>query len=372
MARGRTSHSRQAALSLRAPVSGSGAAGPDPLAPLGASWAGLPGAPAAPAATRRTRFARAGATAAACLVAGAGWLGSTGTAAAAVGDAPAADCAPGIALQLDTAPPAQVANDGSGMERWSYTICARQTVQRIQTRIARLKDPRMPAVETNLDSVTPSEALTGLHGTRSYSVPAGLAPGSYAVEVSYFTPDGRMADRAASVFRVASTPAPPPLPVAPPAPAAPPAASAPPAEAVPPATPRAEGPRKAKLRLIKRADCPTVRAGGKVRWTLRLSSVGPVAARNVALCDRLPAGLILASAPGARMKNGEVCWAFKRMPKGATRVVRITTRADGQLLTTRMLTNRAHAKAANAATVRAKANVIGVPSSIRVKAPVAG
>lgn len=379
MARGK-SHSRSAALALRAPAAGAPVM-EDTMSFDSAAWMRRPGVAAAPAPARRARCGRATALAAACAVASAGWLAAAQPAQAAVGDAPAADCVAGVSLALETAPPAKIVNDGAGVERWSYTICARQTVARIQTRIARLKDPRLDASEANLESVTPSENLSALYGSRSYSVPAGLAAGSYAVEVAYFTPDGRLADRAASVFRVAAaaTPTPPPPSPDPPVsdppatpPAATPPAATPPALAVPPATPRAESPQRAKLRLVKRGDRTVAKEGGRVRWTLKLSSVGPVAARNVALCDALPSGLVLVSAPGARLRGGEVCWSFKSMPKGTTRKVTLTTKVAGQLSGTTMITNRARATASNADTVNAKANLIGTTTNRRVTAPVTG
>lgn len=371
MARGRTSHSRSAALALRAPRAG--ASGADPLSPLGADWASAAAAPSADAATRRGRRARAIAASTACLIAGATWLAAPGAAQAAVGDPAAADCEPGVALALETAPPAKVVNDGTGVEKWSFTICARQTVARVQTRVARLKDPRLDASASNLESVTPDEILPGLNGTRSYSVPSGLAAGSYAIEVSYFTPDGRMADRAASVFRVgapAVTPPPATPDPAPPTPVASPPTQTP--FAVPPATPRAEPQQRAKLRLVKTGDRTKAGRGQKIRWTLNLSNVGQTAARKVELCDLIPSGLILVSAPGAHMSRGEVCWSLKSLAKGATKKVGLVTRVDGSITSTRMITNRARASASNANTVRAKANVIGVATARPIDPAVTG
>lgn len=379
MARGKSTSGRTAAFSLRAPASSGTPALEDPMVVVRADWADRAVAAPAPADIRRARRSRAMAATTACLIAGAGWLGASGgVAQAAIGDPADPTCEPGIALALSTAPPSTVANDGSASQRYSFTICARQSVERIQARIAKLRDPRVAATPANLESVTPFEVLPDLYGTRSWGVPTGLAAGSYAVEVAYFTPDGQMADRAASVFRVSQAAVPPPLPPLPPAPPLP----APPPQgpvslpdleaAPPPATPRAEAPRRAKLSLTKRANKRIVEGGSRVTWTLQLRNLGPAIARKVVLCDAVPGGLILVRAPRAQFRAGKACWTFPKLAKGGTRVVRIVTQVDGALSSTRFIVNRADAVAANAARVRANARVIGVPSTKKTTPSVTG
>jgi uncharacterized repeat protein (TIGR01451 family) len=85
--------------------------------------------------------------------------------------------------------------------------------------------------------------------------------------------------------------------------------------------------RKVALRLSKTADEASVRAGGLMNYTIRVTNPTRATARNVKTCDRLPSGLVYVSSRSkARLTGGAYCWTAKRLPRGTTRRYRITVR----------------------------------------------
>jgi uncharacterized repeat protein (TIGR01451 family) len=120
---------------------------------------------------------------------------------------------------------------------------------------------------------------------------------------------------------------------------------------------------RATLRLAKSAGKRTVRAGKKITFTMRLR-VGGAAAQDVALCDRLPSGLSLVKAKGARVRRGQVCWTWDFLPANARRTVRIVTRVAAGT-TARRLTNRADVVADGSRRRRAAAGIRVQPGPLR-------
>jgi uncharacterized repeat protein (TIGR01451 family) len=85
--------------------------------------------------------------------------------------------------------------------------------------------------------------------------------------------------------------------------------------------------RQVALRLSKVADAPTVRAGGLMSYTIRVTNPTRGTARNVKTCDRLPAGLVYVSSRSkAKLAGGAYCWTAKSLAAGASRRYRITVR----------------------------------------------
>ncbi|MBB4664830.1 putative repeat protein (TIGR01451 family) [Conexibacter arvalis] len=107
------------------------------------------------------------------------------------------------------------------------------------------------------------------------------------------------------------------------------------------------------LRLRKSADRQVVRAGGQLRYTLRVTNASGFALRGVRVCDRLPSGIALVrSAPRATLRRGAHCWTIQRLGAGATKRITFAARvlrgAAGRKV------NTATATAPGAAIVRAK------------------
>jgi uncharacterized repeat protein (TIGR01451 family) len=125
---------------------------------------------------------------------------------------------------------------------------------------------------------------------------------------------------------------------------------------------RAPGTRIALRKTVARQ---VVRAGDRVTFTLTVRG-GARAARDVTLCDALPAGMSLARAGGATLRRGKPCWHWGFLAAHGKRTVRVTVRvapgARGGALR-----NRARATAGNAGTRLASATI-----QVRARAPRGG
>jgi uncharacterized repeat protein (TIGR01451 family) len=118
---------------------------------------------------------------------------------------------------------------------------------------------------------------------------------------------------------------------------------------------------KPTLGLTKGADKRTVRAGGKVTFTLRTRNPSGAALRNVRTCDQLPAGLVhVRSTPKAKLSKGRYCWTAKTLGAGKTRTYKLVARALNRAVG-KQVTNRATATSPDAKAKRAtrKVRVIG-------------
>jgi uncharacterized repeat protein (TIGR01451 family) len=111
-----------------------------------------------------------------------------------------------------------------------------------------------------------------------------------------------------------------------------------------------------RLTLTKRAAHPRITSGRTVTYRLRARSTGTTAARNVRICDRLPAGTTLTSRGGGRLSGRTLCWSIGTLPVGHSRTVKVTLRVDRSSRTRRVV-NTATASGTGAATARGSASV---------------
>lgn len=85
---------------------------------------------------------------------------------------------------------------------------------------------------------------------------------------------------------------------------------------------------KVKLRLTKVADRSAVAAGGLVSYTIVATNPSKGTARDVRICDELPAGLVaLRAAPKMKVANGRHCWTAKRIGAGKSKRFELAVRA---------------------------------------------
>ena len=108
------------------------------------------------------------------------------------------------------------------------------------------------------------------------------------------------------------------------------------------------------LSLRKRASRSHVTGGGAVRYSLTVRNRGANPALNVRVCDRLPFGLTLRSAPQATVKGPTTCWTIARLASHASRTFSLNVRAANPD-TARRITNRATAKGTNTSRVTSRA-----------------
>ena len=113
---------------------------------------------------------------------------------------------------------------------------------------------------------------------------------------------------------------------------------------------------RTSLSLRKRASRSHVTGGGAVRYSLTVRNRGANPALNVRVCDRLPFGLTLKSAPQATVKGPTTCWTIARLASHASRTFSLNVRAANPG-TARRITNRATAKGSNTTRVASRAIV---------------
>jgi uncharacterized repeat protein (TIGR01451 family) len=84
-------------------------------------------------------------------------------------------------------------------------------------------------------------------------------------------------------------------------------------------------PGRARLSIHKVAGHAVVRPGQAVRYRILVRNISQVTARNVRVCDTPSSGLaVLSVPPGARLRNGEVCWTIDALRAGAHRTLTVT------------------------------------------------
>jgi uncharacterized repeat protein (TIGR01451 family) len=137
------------------------------------------------------------------------------------------------------------------------------------------------------------------------------------------------------------------------------AASAPSAPFTVPAAqpPAVVAPLPARTTLGIRKTAPArALAGKRITYVIRVRNRGRVAARNVVLTDRLPAGLVFVRAtPRATVRGRAVTMRLGRILPGKVRTVRITVRHTGAA---GRKVNTAYAKASNSVRVRGVARTV--------------
>jgi uncharacterized repeat protein (TIGR01451 family) len=103
----------------------------------------------------------------------------------------------------------------------------------------------------------------------------------------------------------------------------------------PPAPPPPGG--KPKLKVSKEASTDEARPGEVLSYRIVVRNKGKADARRVRVCDKLPNGQTLLSAPGSDQSSDKrVCWKLKRLKAGAKRKfkvvtqIKLNTKAGGQ------------------------------------------
>lgn len=134
--------------------------------------------------------------------------------------------------------------------------------------------------------------------------------------------------------------------------------------------PQASGEALPEIDPEKTVRRALVRAGGRVPYRIEVRNRGAGVARDVAVCDRLPRAMTLVSAPGARFREGRVCWRVARLPPLGHRVFTLTARIDPRASdrTTNVITT----EASRAASRVARASVIVRPRRARAPSAVTG
>jgi uncharacterized repeat protein (TIGR01451 family) len=115
---------------------------------------------------------------------------------------------------------------------------------------------------------------------------------------------------------------------------------------------RASSAVRGKLAIRKTASRASVRAGGKLGYTIRVTNTGKVALSSVRVCDRLPSGLTyVGSSPRATVRASRQCWTIGRLAAGKSKSFKVSVRAGMGAFGRKV--NTATAGAPGARTVRA-------------------
>ena len=115
-----------------------------------------------------------------------------------------------------------------------------------------------------------------------------------------------------------------------------------------------------KLLVRKTAKPRAVVPGDRVVFTIVLKVPSKVDAKQVDVCDTLPAALVFESAPGATFSKGRACWHLDVAKAGSTTTFRITAKVDADARSG-VVKNVVVATAGNAGRVSARAPVTVTP-----------
>jgi uncharacterized repeat protein (TIGR01451 family) len=150
-----------------------------------------------------------------------------------------------------------------------------------------------------------------------------------------------------------------PIPPEPPNPI-PPEPDGPPTPPVPqPPEPPAPDVLTARLSLHKQATPSVASPGATVTFSLRVRNITEVSALKVRVCDTLPHGLAVASAPGFKVHGRTLCASVGTLRVLAAKTLRFTARVARGAAS--HVTNTAVATAGNASRVRADARIQVMP-----------
>jgi uncharacterized repeat protein (TIGR01451 family) len=119
----------------------------------------------------------------------------------------------------------------------------------------------------------------------------------------------------------------------------------------------------ARLSLHKQATPPMVSPGATVTFSLRVRNITEVSALKVRVCDTLPRGLAIASAPGFKVSGRTLCASVGTLRVLAAKTLRFIARVGPGAASG--VTNTATASASNASGVRAHARIqVAPPPSV--------
>jgi uncharacterized repeat protein (TIGR01451 family) len=116
-----------------------------------------------------------------------------------------------------------------------------------------------------------------------------------------------------------------------------------------------------KLSVSKTADPKTVEPGDSVTFTIVLKVPSKIDAKQVDVCDTLPAALVFESAAGATFSKGRACWHLAVAKAGSTHQFTITAKVDSDAKEG-VVKNVVVATAGNAGKVTARAPVNVTPA----------
>ncbi|MCW2954867.1 MAG: hypothetical protein JWQ48_4037 [Conexibacter sp.] len=118
------------------------------------------------------------------------------------------------------------------------------------------------------------------------------------------------------------------------------------------------GPGRAGLAVGIRASVARARPGQVIGYRLVVRSTGAVTARAARVCGSLPGGLVLLSAPDARISAGRACWTIGSLGAGRSRAFTMTARVHRA--SAGMLVSPATARADNAPALRSARSAVSV------------
>ena len=91
-------------------------------------------------------------------------------------------------------------------------------------------------------------------------------------------------------------------------------------------------------------------------YKIKVTNTSKVATNDVVVCDRLPAALVIVSAPGAKLRAGQPCWTIALLGGGRSKTFSLTVRVTTSARPGRLV-NTASATAPHAARRTASAHV---------------
>lgn len=256
-----------------------------------------------------------------------------------------AACTPGVQLKVGTSYPATVLADGVSAQTYTYSVCAHSAPARTTVQFARVNNAKASYKDAGaITPLGPEAPLANWQtGSGQYVVPTGMAAGAYDVIVRYYAQGMSSPESEAQVRWVVSTPAPTPTPPAPtptPTPSPDPPAGpfadpdpVPDTAPTPPtnvSTPKESTPSRGTpaptpvIGLTKSVSRAKAKVGQRVIWTLQVR-VRRATATGLRVCDRLPSGVDLVSAPKARFSNGQLCWSLGNRKAGFRTTLKVTT-----------------------------------------------
>lgn len=117
------------------------------------------------------------------------------------------------------------------------------------------------------------------------------------------------------------------------------------------------------LALHARSNPARVRGGQRLDYAATIRNVGRATARQVKVCDRLPAHITYLSARHGALRSGAVCWTIATIAAGSSTRVAVLVRTAPRRTPAR-IRNTMSATATNAAGVRAVATTMVLRSAI--------
>jgi uncharacterized repeat protein (TIGR01451 family) len=118
------------------------------------------------------------------------------------------------------------------------------------------------------------------------------------------------------------------------------------------------------LKLTKVADSGSVRAGGTLAYTIKVTNPTKGEAQDVDVCDRLPSGMVYVSSQSkAKFTKGQYCWHIETLAAHKSRSFRITVRLLGSASGDKVNRATANGQGVKAAVARDPVHVLPARAS---------